>query len=72
VPVDAIRPLEPVSDERAAMKRAYDGANPEPIEAKRTRIVYRAFDPADPQRATSKRPSSPTSWKISWTVTPAF
>jgi hypothetical protein len=55
VPIDAIRHLEPVSDdERAGMKAAYGDVDPEAIDAKRTRIVYRALDPANPQRYFQK------------------
>jgi len=55
VPLDAIRHLEPISDEeRAAMKSAYAETAPEAIEAKRTRIAYRALDPANPQRYFQK------------------
>lgn len=55
VPVDAIRHLEPVSDEeRSRMKAAYTDVDPEAIDAKRTRIVYRALDPANPQRYFQK------------------
>jgi hypothetical protein len=55
VPVDAIRHLEPISeDERAGMKSAYGDVDPDAIDAKRTRIVYRALDPANPQRHFQK------------------
>ncbi len=55
VPVDSIRHLEPISEEeRAAMKAAYGDVAPEAIDAKRTRIVYRALDPANPQRYFQK------------------
>lgn len=55
VPTDAIRHLEPVSEEeRASMKAAYNDVDPEAIETKRTRIVYRALDPANPQRYFQK------------------
>lgn len=55
VPVDAIRHLEPISDEeREAMKSAYGDVDPEAIDMKRTRIVYRALDPANPQRYFQK------------------
>lgn len=55
VPIDAIRHLEPVSEEeRAAMKQSYGDVDPEVIEAKRMRIVYRALDPANPQRYFQK------------------
>jgi hypothetical protein len=56
IPLEAIRHLEPISDEeRGAMKAAYgDDAAPEAIDAKRTRIVYRALDPANPQRYFQK------------------
>jgi hypothetical protein len=56
VPLEAIRHLEPISDEeRAAMKAAYgDDANSEAIDAKRTRIIYRTLDPANPQRYFQK------------------